>query len=70
MIRAPQTESPREALCTALSGTPLGRDAILVGDVIVWASVTGVVRAGGVPLGYWHDGTEALVAAFRKAVRS
>jgi hypothetical protein len=66
MIRAPHAPtSPREALAHALDGTLLGRDAILVGDVVVWASVAGVVRAGGVPIGSWEDPTSVLAAAFR-----
>jgi hypothetical protein len=67
MIRAPQTltESPRAALAAALGGEPIGRDGILVGDTVIWASVRGVIRVGGRPVGMWSDGTEALAARVR-----
>jgi hypothetical protein len=60
--------SPREALAATLGGTLIGRDGIQVGDRVVWASVAGVVRVGGTPLGTWSDPTPALAAAFREAV--
>lgn len=56
--------SPREALADRLGGTLLGRDSILFGDHVVWASVAGVVRVDSTPVGRWNDGVEALAAAF------
>jgi hypothetical protein len=60
--------SPREALCEALGGELLGRDSILLGDHVVWASVAGIVRVDSTPVGRWDDGTDALAAAVRGAV--
>lgn len=69
MIRlAPAPASPRAALATALAGTPIGRDSIQVGAHVIWASVSGVVRVGGIPLGTWSDDTAALADAFERAV--
>jgi hypothetical protein len=64
---ATDRRSPREALADALGGTLLGRDSILVGDHVVWASVAGVVRVDSTPIGRWDDGTDALAAAVRGA---
>ena len=66
MIRAGAKTSPREALAQTLGGTLIGRDAILVDGLCVWASVTGVVRVGGTVLGAWSDSTEALASRFRE----
>lgn len=75
MIRAatltPAPTSPRKALAEALDGQLVGSDdrgAILVNNYVVWASLKGVVRVGGTPVGVWHDGTETLAAAVRAVI--
>ena len=70
MIRTelPVTASPRESLAAALGGELIGRDAITVGANCVWASVAGVVRVNGIPLGTWSDPTDVLAAEYRAAV--
>lgn len=68
MILAHPT-SPRAVLAARLDGELMGRDSILVGGHVIWASVAGVVRMdGGHLLGAWSDGVDALVAAYEKAV--
>lgn len=57
--------SPQQALADALSGTILGPSAIRVGTRLVVASVRGVVRVDGHPIGMWSDGADVLAARFR-----
>lgn len=60
--------SPREELAVLLGGEVIGRDAIRVGERVVFCSPFGVVRVGGTSLGSWSDGAEVLAAAYRIAV--
>jgi len=66
VIRAPQTlTSPQTALAHALDGTVLGPDAIQVGTSLVVASVLGVVRVDGHPVGMWSEPTQVLAERVR-----
>lgn len=66
MIRAGTLpRPPQQALAEALSGTVLGPDAIQVGTSLVVASVLGVVRVDGHPVGMWSEPTQVLAERVR-----
>lgn len=60
--------SPQQALAEALGGTILGPSTICVAGHLIVAHPSGTIRADGIPLGRWDDGTDALAAQFGATV--